>query len=109
MRPSMRADRVRYSAPFFYNPNYDAVVQPLVKQPHCISSDRGSSAEDAVEMVVPATTDRVETVIESSDSVKKNVAAVSYGAIRWGDYRNMRFKGDFKDVGEEVQIEHFQV
>jgi hypothetical protein len=57
----------------------------------------------------------VQTAAEDSSDATQHTDALPrvsrtalYGAIRWGDYRNMRFQGDFKDVGEEVQIEHFQ-
>jgi len=70
--------RERYSAPFFYNPNYDAVVEPLL---HCLLNCNTSSS--------------------SSSSSSR------YTPIVWGVYRNSRFLGDFQDVGEEVQIEQF--
>jgi isopenicillin N synthase-like dioxygenase len=30
-----------------------------------------------------------------------------YSPIRWGDYRTQRFIGDYRDAGEEIQIEVF--
>lgn len=32
-----------------------------------------------------------------------------YSPIRWGDFRMLRFKGDYADYGEEVQIEHYRI
>jgi isopenicillin N synthase-like dioxygenase len=31
-----------------------------------------------------------------------------YNPIRWGDFRSLRFLGDYEDVGEEVQIEKYR-
>lgn len=33
--------------------------------------------------------------------------APRYRAIRWGEFRGLRFKGDYADAGREVQIEHY--
>jgi hypothetical protein len=107
----MDAERVRYSAPFFYNPNYDAVVTPLpagcAETPRTAASSTslttGTVSADAT-VSGPGDT----TSVESTDALPQVSRTALYAAIRWGDYRNMRFQGDFKDVGEEVQIEHFQ-
>jgi hypothetical protein len=45
------------------------------------------------------------TVDLSLDDTKRKKR---YSAIRWGDYRTKRFLGDFRDEGDEIQIEHFQ-
>lgn len=125
VRPTMDPQRERYSAPFFYNPNYDALVTPLTTQ--CsragtsdvltqsvvdtvgdssitidAQSTPGQAASAAAAAVSAGTTDRMIEMVQQA------MAAPRYNAIRWGDYRNMRFAGDFKDMGEEVQIEHFQ-
>jgi hypothetical protein len=92
VRPTMELHRVRYSAPFFYNPNYDAIVTPLPGI--CRGSAETTLAPSGETGSVQQPTHRVGKAL--------------YSSIRWGDYRNMRFQGDFKDVGEEVQIEHFQ-
>mgnify|MGYP003710809077 CR=1 FL=1 len=86
VRPTIDPKLVRYSAPFFYNPNYDAIVRPLALA--CSLN----SVVDPAGVLLPAA---------------GNTRVSNYAPIRWGDYRNMRFQGDFKDVGEEVQIEHF--
>jgi hypothetical protein len=67
----------RFSAPFFYNPSYESVVQPLI---NCLSNDS-----------------------------EQTCAAPLYSPIQWGMFRRRRFEGDFADVGEEVQIEHFRL
>ena len=38
----------------------------------------------------------------------KDGAKPAYRPINWGKYRNARFRGDFADVGEEIQIENFE-
>jgi isopenicillin N synthase-like dioxygenase len=68
----------RFSAPFFYNPSYESVVQPLTT--NCLSNDS-----------------------------EQTCAAPLYSPIQWGMFRKRRFEGDFADVGEEVQIEHFRL
>lgn len=137
MRPTMDPQRVRYSAPFFYNPNYDALVTPLTTQcttpiapvAHTKAATEKQKTDRAalppVESVaVSADGERVEDPVttacaqeEAPDSlyganlqeqIQQATAAARYNGIRWGDYRNQRFQGDFKDMGEEVQIEHFQ-
>ena len=32
-----------------------------------------------------------------------------YREINWGEFRKLRADGDYADVGEEVQIEHFRL
>lgn len=98
MRPTVDGSRVRYSAPFFYNPNYDAVVRPVNFD--CV--DEAGREGIAGSVSVDGSTG-ADTTTPSSDKL-----LYRYAPIRWGDYRNSRFQGDFKDVGEEIQIEHFQ-
>jgi len=62
---------VRYSAPFFFNPNYSTDVAPLDV---CITPENPSY----------------------------------YRPINWGAFRNLRFQGDYSDVGEENQIHHYR-
>ncbi|KAK9817991.1 hypothetical protein WJX72_005406 [[Myrmecia] bisecta] len=33
----------------------------------------------------------------------------AYRTLNWGDFRSKRFQGDYADVGEEVQIEHYRL
>ena len=66
--------RDRYSIAFFYNPSYDAVVEPL-KNVH----GKYACGEDA-----------------------------AYVPVSWGAFRRLRFMGDYSDLGEEVQIEHYR-
>lgn len=32
-----------------------------------------------------------------------------YRPIRWGDFRSLRYLGDYEDVGEEIQIEKYRI
>ncbi|HEY5658498.1 MAG TPA: 2OG-Fe(II) oxygenase family protein [Myxococcota bacterium] len=66
------ADRVRYSAPFFFNPAYDTRYAPLPT-----TCGAGSPAR--------------------------------YRPIRWGEFRSLRAAGDYRDCGEEVQIDHYRI
>ena len=73
----------RFSVPFFYNPDYEALVQPA----------SGNSASDA----------------SSSNSDNSAAETPHYTPILWGEFRRRRFEGDIADFGEEIQIEHFKV
>ncbi|CAM9277483.1 unnamed protein product [Chrysoparadoxa australica] len=61
----------RLSAPFFFNPDYQAEVKPIVTGP--------------------------------------DGAKALYKPFKWGDFRWRRFKGDYADEGEEIQIAHFKL
>jgi hypothetical protein len=144
VRPSMREGRTRFSAPFFYNPNYDAMVEPLSVQSHCREhhhqrhhhcqqqQDQAGEGEGEWEWVSTVegelekeqtfggigqstvnTVNTVNSLVGDSTRAAKSssrcgaIEGANYAPIRWGSYRNQRFQGDFKDVGEEIQIEHF--
>jgi isopenicillin N synthase-like dioxygenase len=62
----------RYSAPFFFNPSYDALCAPL---PELVQVD----------------------------------GRPRYRPIRWGEFRSLRAAGDYADIGEEVQVEHYRL
>ena len=79
VRASQRA--VRYSSPFFFNPAYDTIVQPLLCD------------------------DVTDTAGVDADLTRK----AKYAPIRWGDYRAKRFLGDYADIGKEIQIEDFKI
>eukprot|EP01032_Pedospumella_encystans_P010615 gene10615-12395_t len=111
VRPTMEAHRARYSAPFFYNPNYDTIVTPLTHQ--CGKAPGVDESEVVDIAILPngGSESTFATSHQSADSTidyAKYTNELHYAPIRWGDYRNSRFQGDFKDVGEEIQIEHFQ-
>ena len=61
----------RFSAPFFYNPDYRVDYAPL---PGVVSKD----------------------------------SPARYRAINWGEFRAGRAAGDYANLGEEIQIEHFR-
>ena len=111
VRPTMEAHRARYSAPFFYNPNYDAIVTPLTRQCGKAPGTDESEVVDSAILANGGSESTFATSHKSADSAidySKYISELHYAPIRWGDYRNSRFQGDFKDVGEEIQIEHFQ-
>jgi isopenicillin N synthase-like dioxygenase len=70
-------DKERYSMAYFLNPSYDSMVSPWL-------------CEDE------------EKALESAGANQK-----IYQPIRWGNYRTQRYKGDFADVGKEIQIEEY--
>ena len=72
----------RYSAPFFFNPAYDAVVEPV---------GLGVRRGDDDGLVTEAQQEAV------------------YRPIVWGDFRMQRFAGDYSDQGKEIQIEDFKI
>jgi isopenicillin N synthase-like dioxygenase len=74
-------DKVRYSAPFFYNPGYQTMVQPATT-------------------VVP-------TADHRSDDNGKMMNHPQYHGILWGYFRAIRFAGDLTDLGVEIQISDF--
>jgi len=121
--------RGRYSVPFFYNPDYDTVVEPLdcsLSLPLPLSSssssvnhnDSSKSRSSEVEVAVEGTTQlsSIQTITSSSSSSSSSNSSSGssilrdkkYAAIRWGDYRTKRYLGDYHDEGDEIQIEHFQ-
>ena len=111
VRPTMEAHRARYSAPFFYNPNYDTMVTPLTRQCGKTPGADDSEVVDTTILHNGGSESTLGTGHKSDDSgidYSKYTNELQYAPIRWGDYRNSRFQGDFKDVGEEIQIEHFQ-
>ena len=65
------AEAERFSAPFFYNPDYRVDYAPL---PGVVSKD----------------------------------APARYRAINWGEFRAGRAAGDYANLGEEIQIDHFR-
>ena len=77
------ATKPRFSAPFFYNPDYNTVITSIVTSPH---HSTGS--------------DSMNSIYDTSKA--------RYKPLRWGDFRSSRFLGDYSDVGREIQIEDFQ-
>lgn len=137
---SSTGQRGRYSAPYFYNPDYDVVVEPLdcavllTTSQSPSTNSQSLSASSSINIINSTTvyeaemtahqegttTHRISTVTADvevgvdpllSDKMKKKEMMMmkkKYSAIRWGDYRTKRFLGDFRDEGDEIQIEHFQ-
>lgn len=86
---SANKDIARLSAAFFLNPNYDTIVRPQLSC-HLLPP---SAFQGQKRVLSPA---RIRD-------------SPFYKPIRWGDFRIQRFKGDYSDHGEEIQIEHFRV
>ena len=72
--------KVRYSAPFFYNPGYTEFLKPI-----SISCDNGNNYRGDVHQVV------------------------KYKPCLWGYFRALRFAGDLTDLGVEIQTSHYRV
>ena len=71
-------EKSRYSAPFFYNPPYHAVVEPI----EVVDDDTtGSTTMERQKM---------------------------YHPVLWAYFRALRFAGDLTDLGIEIQIEDFE-
>lgn len=70
----------RYSIAFFLNPNYDSVVMPYP----CESIEKLKNGFNTDERP-------------------------HYAPIRWGDFRSLRYLGDYADIGEEIQIEKYRI
>lgn len=62
----------RFSAPFFFNPSYEADCAPL---PELVARD-GASV---------------------------------YRPVPWAEFRRLRAAGDYADVGEEIQVDHYRI
>jgi isopenicillin N synthase-like dioxygenase len=78
--------KIRYSAPFFYNPGYDEFIAPLSCQREgdgLVSDNKFNNDETSV--------------------------AISYKPCLWGYFRALRFAGDLTDLGVEIQTSHFKV
>jgi len=71
-RVVVRTGGERFSAPFFFNPSYEAVCAPL---PELLAVD----------------------------------GRPHYRPISWGEFRSLRAAGDYADIGEEVQVEHYRI
>ena len=120
-----RADSERFSAPFFYNPSYDAHVAPLryvgcatlpvfarsrcayhrlgachKTKRHCRCGLRGC-------VVLGACYRDVHSNMTASGSAA--LAAPRFRPVHWGEFRRRRFEGDLADVGREIQISDFLI
>ena len=67
-------ERQRWSAPFFLNPSYNAVIEP------------------------------VTVAAAAAAAAAASVPRRRYKGFSWGEFRRRRFEGDFADYGSEVQI-----
>ena len=113
----------RFSVPFFFNPDYNALIEPvlllqddslgLVNNSSCNNTISTCSNNDSVNDVVG-----VCEQVHESDQVQMQERCRSvlnseykqykhYKPIRWGDFRWLRFLGDHSDRCREVQIEDY--
>lgn len=82
----------RYSSPFFYNPGYASMIQPL-------TLDLTSNMTNIL-----TTTKNTLNGMNSDD--KKIVER--YYPCCWGYFRAVRFAGDLTDLGTEIQVTDFE-
>jgi isopenicillin N synthase-like dioxygenase len=66
------AEKPRYSAPYFFCPDYRSVYEPVPAE---------------VGLARPA----------------------RYRPIRWGEFYKLRTAGDYADLGEEIQLDHYRI
>ena len=114
----------RFSVPFFFNPDYDALIEPVLllqddsshvsNNSSCTSttgsSDSGNEVDEVCEQVHTQESGQKQ-VQEQCISIinNKHTQNKHYKPIRWGDFRWLRFLGDHSDRGREVQIEDYKV
>ena len=102
----------RFSVPFFFNPDYDALVEPvLLLQDDSSHVANNNSSDNGIEMCEQVHTQESEQkqLQEQCISIinNKHTQYKHYKPIRWGDFRWLRFLGDHSDRGREVQIEDY--
>lgn len=79
--------RKRYSAPYFYNPGYNELIQPF--NCCCDSTERDEKKDEG------------ESSMTSTEK--------KFNPCLWGYFRAVRFAGDLTDLGVEIQTSHFKV
>ena len=85
--------RKRYSAPYFYNPGYNELIQPF----DCCCNDNSSSGS----LEGDEKKDEGESSMTSTEK--------KFNPCLWGYFRALRFAGDLTDLGVEIQTSHFKV
>jgi len=81
--------RKRYSAPYFYNPGYNELIQPF----DCCCNGN----------IIEGDEKKDEGETNSMTTEKK------FNPCLWGYFRALRFAGDLTDLGVEIQTSHFKV
>ena len=81
--------RKRYSAPYFYNPGYNELIQPF----DCCCNDNSIEGDEKKE--------------EGESSI--TTTEKKFNPCLWGYFRALRFAGDLTDLGVEIQTSHFKV
>jgi hypothetical protein len=98
--------KIRFSAPYFYNPPYNTYVQP-------------TPASLIIPKLVPTSYDDNNNKMNNEDNDKKDgtesnststtISCVKYHPVLWGYFRAVRFAGDLTDLGVEIQIDDFEI
>eukprot|EP00581_Thalassiosira_minuscula_P014194 CAMPEP_0183722948 /NCGR_PEP_ID=MMETSP0737-20130205/14736_1 /TAXON_ID=385413 /ORGANISM="Thalassiosira miniscula, Strain CCMP1093" /LENGTH=447 /DNA_ID=CAMNT_0025953195 /DNA_START=99 /DNA_END=1439 /DNA_ORIENTATION=+ len=95
--------KVRYSAPFFYNPGYEELISPF----DCCyrGKDGGDNlvGKDGVTDIVTNNTSH-----SNNRSSSQDLQSLKYHPCLWGYFRALRFAGDLTDLGVEIQTSHFK-
>lgn len=50
-----------------------------------------------------------DTIIQPLEQCVTKERPLRYRPINWGYFRSQRFAGDYADVGEEIQITHYEI
>ena len=94
-------DRVRYSAPFFYNPGYDSYVVPTTA--NATTTPPPLPAEGKGK-------DRRQPQPQPQQPQPTTTTTMKYRPCLWGYYRAVRFAGDLTDLGvEEIQTSDYEI
>jgi len=82
--------RKRYSAPYFYNPGYNELIQPF----DCCCNVNSIEGDEKK---------------EEGESSSMSITEKKFNPCLWGYFRALRFAGDLADLGVEIQTSHFKV
>ena len=94
------AARTRYSAPFFFNPSYEAMLAPVLTPPR-----QGSAGAGAGGAVTGGAVTGGAGAGKPGAGAKWAAEEPVYSPLSWGEFRRRRFEGDLGDKGvPEVQI-----
>ena len=104
----------RFSVPFFFNPDYNALIEPVLllhdDSSHAANSSSGHNTtgrSDGDGNNFGEVCKQIQTKKQGQCKPIINNEYKHYRPIRWGDFRWLRFLGDHSDRGREVQIEDY--
>lgn len=103
--------RERFSAAFFFNPAYDAEIKPLHT---CVDLQEGPHYRSDASQLRCAMHHLHKFYHREKEPKRVKMesghnSVLSCRPISWREYRSHRFAGDYAQLGEEVQIEHYRV